>query len=274
MTKSLVSIEWLNDHLDDKDIIILDASFRTNDLNSNKGIQIKGARFFDLKNIFRDTESALPNTVPNPASFTANCQQLGINKTSKIIIYDTKGIYTSPRAWWLFKLMGHQQVAVLNGGLPAWIEQGFETESISNIDFKTGDFEAIFNTEKIKYIQEIIENAQHKTTQIIDARSEGRFNGTAPEPRAELKSGHIPNSKSLPYTSVIENGKFKSEEELTALFEQLQLDERSLSFTCGSGITACIIALAADQVLEHPKSVFDGSWTEWAIRHNLIVENL
>lgn len=267
MQKTIVSVKWLHKNLNDPDLIILDASQTKTIINTTskfQGLQIKNARFFDIKNSFSKNDTDLPNMLQDPTDFEQACRKLGINKSSKIVVYDNLGIYTSPRVWWLFKTMGHTNIAILNGGLPAWNQEGFELEPITKSTYKLGDFEAIFHPALVKDIEAIKTNLTTKINLVIDARSEGRFNGTAPDPRPDLKSGHIPNSINLPYTAVLENGKFKQKETLNTIFSNLQIDDNPLIFTCGSGITACILMLASELVSNNPKAVYDGSWTEWA----------
>ncbi|GGK51357.1 MULTISPECIES: sulfurtransferase [Flavobacteriaceae] len=267
MQKTIVSVKWLHKNLNDPDLIILDASQTKTIINTTskfQGLQIKNARFFDIKNSFSKNDTDLPNMLQDPTDFEQACRKLGINKSSKIVVYDNLGIYTSPRVWWLFKTMGHTNIAILNGGLPAWNQEGFELEPITKSTYKLGDFEAIFHPALVKDIEAIKTNLTTKINLVIDARSEGRFDGTAPDPRPDLKSGHIPNSINLPYTAVLENGKFKQKETLKTIFSNLQIDDNPLIFTCGSGITACILMLASELVSNNTKAVYDGSWTEWA----------
>lgn len=260
MTESIVSSEWLYNNLESEDLIILDASQKEGDEN----IKIKGARIFDIKNDFSDKESVFPNTLPFPKDFESACRKLGINNRSKIVVYDNKGIYSSPRVWWMFKTMGHDNIAVLDGGLPDWNNNGYPTESRVQGEFEKGDFEEDFQSDYIKDFDFVLYNSKDPKALVIDARSAGRFNGTSPEPREGLSSGSIPESINLPYTEVLESGKYKPKTELAAIFNDLQLGESELVFSCGSGITACIIMLAAEMVIPNEKSVYDGSWTEWA----------
>jgi len=263
MIEPIVSATWLFNHLNDPDLIILDASQKTasGDFNNSR---IKGARHFDLNNEFRDTSNELPNTFPSAEQFEKNCRKLGINRSSKIVVYDNLGIYLSPRVWWMFKTMGHQNVAVLNGGLPEWIRLGYTSVSEKGNNVLPGDFQSKFNPEMLKDYNFISSNISLQESVLIDARSAGRFEGIAPEPREGLPSGHIPGSINLPYTAVLKNGKFKPKEDLVELFNTLNIEEKSLVFSCGSGITACIILLASELVVDNKKSVYDGSWTEWA----------
>lgn len=272
--QNLVSAEWLHQNLSNKNIFVLDASQKDNKAGLKpkfENLQIKNAHFFDLKK-FSDTTNPLPSMLPSESDFEENCRKLGINKDSQIIVYDNLGVHTSPRVWWMFKAMGHEKVAVLNGGLDIWVEKGYETEPI-NIEISTekvknhlkGDFEANFQPHYVRNSESIKTNLETKQEYVLDARSEGRFNGTEEEPRKGLKSGSIPNSFNLPFENVLENGKYKSEQELKAIFERLNLQDKPLIFSCGSGITACIILLAAELAFPNQKkSVYDGSWTEWA----------
>ena len=261
MTTRIVSAEWLNQHLNDDDLVILDASQKI----AADNIAIAGARHFDVKNEFSDATSEFPNTFPSAVQFEAGCQALGINSSSKIVVYDNKGVFLSPRVWWMFKTFGHENVAVLDGGLPDWLANGYETEIGFDSAFEQGDFKAMLKAAQVKEYDFVCANINDEKELLIDARSAGRFNGTAPEPREGLRSGHIPNSVNLPYTEVLENGKFKSLAELNEIFSELKIEKRPVVFTCGSGVTACIILLASELVMEHPSSIYDGSWTEFAL---------
>jgi thiosulfate/3-mercaptopyruvate sulfurtransferase len=275
MPTPLVSSEWLNNNFDDPDIIILDASEKDNKAGlivDHEDVQIKGSRVFDLKNSFSDFESNFPNTLQAPEAFEEAARKLGINSSSKIVVYDNLGIYNSPRVWWMFKIMGHDKISVLNGGLPDWVQEGFEVEPIQTNDYEPGDFKATYRPELFKSVTDVINNLEDKNAVVIDARSAGRFNGTAPEPRKGLQSGHIPGSLNIPFQQVLDNGKYKSKEELLEIFNDLKLEDRPLIFTCGSGITACVLYLASELSISNPKAVFDGSWTEWALS-DLPIEN-
>ncbi|NRA12416.1 MAG: sulfurtransferase [Crocinitomicaceae bacterium] len=267
MIEALVSSDWLNKNLDNYDLIILDASQSSNvaEINSEfENQKIKGARFFDLKGAFSNPNSLFPNTFPSQEQFEIGCRKLGINKSSRIVVYDNLGIYTSPRVWWMFKAMGHEKIHVLNGGLPDWINQGLETVEHFNTDYSTGDFRSNLGSESIKYFNDIKSNISFQNFLLIDAREEGRFNGKVKEPREALRSGHIPNSINIPFNTLLEHPKYKSTVELKEIFENSPIDDRPMVFSCGSGITACIVLLASEMVLNNPKAIYDGSWTEWA----------
>jgi len=269
MTSPIVSSQWLSNNLRNSNVVILDASLKKNvsgEKSKLQEIQIKGALFFDLKEKFSDKKNEFPTMFPTAEQFENECRKLGINKSSTIVVYDNIGIYTSPRVWWMFKTMGHEKVFVLNGGLPDWIQQGFDTESIKEQEELQGNFKVNFKPEKVKYFGFVKSNLETKNVLVVDARSSDRFNSLVPEPRADLRRGNIPNSINIPYADVLENGKFKSASELKIIFEPLEKEERPIVFSCGSGITACILLLANSMVNSSEMVVYDGSWTEWAQR--------
>ena len=263
MANPIVSASWLHANLNNPELIVLEARLEQNQSNlenQNPDLQIKGARLFDIKNNFSNTANPLPNTFPSTEQFTAEAQKLGINKNSLIVVYDTLGIYSSPRAWWMFKAMGHSAVFVLDGGLPEWIKGGFPTEKQQGTIYPKGDFEGKFQPELIKNKEQILENISSKEAVLMDARSSDRFHAVQEEPRAGMRSGHIPGSINVPFTELQRDGKYKPKTELT---EILKLNDQPLYFTCGSGITACIVLLACELISDNPKAVYDGSWTEW-----------
>lgn len=264
MNTPLVTAQWLSTHLNDPDLVVLDASQPSNSIEPKS---IPGARVFDLKNNFSDTRSKFPNTFPSVEHFENESRGLGINKNSNIVVYDNRGIYFSPRAWWMFKVMGHDNVAVLDGGLPEWEKQGCKTEARKNKEYAFGNFTTSVLSNVVKDFDFVVKNIEQEESLVIDARSAGRFKGTAPEPRAGLRSGHIPKSINIPYETLLENGMFKGQKELLKIFKAATIEKEPLVFSCGSGVTACIVLLATELVgLTNEKSVFDGSWTEWALK--------
>ena len=265
--KPLITTKELSKILNNTDLVILDASMANNKLGkevSNTNQQINGARFFDIKSKFSNTSSPFPNTIPSSEQFQEEVQNLGINFNSRIVVYDNLGIYTSPRVWWLLKTFGHSNISVLDGGLPAWIAEGYSTKEKTTSNYKKGNFKSNLNSNNVRYFTAVKSNLKTQQELVVDARSSGRFNGTAPEPRKDLRGGCIPNSVNIPYTEVLENGKFKSKEELTVIFENKIKSNLPLVFSCGSGITACIILLASKIIGINETAVYDGSWTEWA----------
>lgn len=265
MKNQLVSVSWLKENINNPDVVVLDATIPvvTDKSQIANSTVISGARFFDLKNVFSDTNAALPNTAPTPSQFEMGCRDLGINSDSVIVIYDSKGIYSSPRAWFLFKIMGHRTVSVLDGGLPEWIknEGSYGTDYVKS--HPRGNFTSNFKHTQFINVNAILENISTGNIIIIDARSENRFLGKVPEPRAGLKRGHIPNAINLPFPKLIQDGKFLPKEALKNTFDSLSIGSKPLVFSCGSGITACILFFAASLVLDNDLFLYDGSWSEW-----------
>lgn len=272
----LVSVDWLFQNLDNPDIVILDASLAVTAFRDSLVIGaevIYNAKYFNLKQDFSDLNSAFPNTVPSPEQFQENCRLLGINKSSRIVVYDNRGVYSSPRVWWLFKVMGHENVQVLDGGLPQWHAQNYPVQSNYNSETSKGDFVASFRSDFVFSYQAICDNVTKKSFTIADARSKGRFDGTENEPRKHLKSGSIPNAVSIPYKEVLDGNKFKTIPELKALFQDKLGQEDNVIFSCGSGLTACIIMLAYEISVNKSMQLYDGSWTEWAELQGLTTES-
>ncbi len=270
--KALISAKWLYHNLSNPNLVILDASSASRvDGGAFNFIDdtIPDARRLDLKTTFSDTASPFPNTIPPPAEFEMACRELGINRDSIIIVFDNNGIYSSPRAWWLFKVMGHKNIAVLDGGLPHWVNMGFPTTKKHLEDFERGNFKVGYDENLVMDFKTVNYNIHNRSFVLVDARSAGRFNGTAAEPRQHIRSGHIPQSVNIPYTAVLHNGRYKGKKELYAIFNNACPGARDLVFSCGSGVTACIIMLACKIGYAHSLKLYDGSWTEWATLNNL-----
>ncbi len=268
INQPLVSISWLSEYLDHPDLIVLDATIKkvTSTENAKSAnIQIKNARFFDIKNMFSDTTTDIPNMLPSPEAFSEACENIGISNHHKIVVYDQLGIYSSPRVWWMFKTMGHENIAVLDGGFPAWKNANMPCETMDNNSnpIKRGNFEAVFHQNLTTDSESILVEMNNKNTVILDARSPGRFTAQEPEPRASLKGGHIPNSMNLHYAKIVRDGQMLPVGELKEVLDDFNIENKKLIFTCGSGITACIIMLAAELAGYSDVSVYDGSWSEW-----------
>lgn len=273
--KPLVSVDWLTNNMDAENLVIIDATMpkvtSTENTSEAENIQISNARYLDIKNVFSDTSGLFPNTMLSAEKFQQQARLLGIHKNSAIVVYDEIGIYTSPRVWWMFKAMGHHNIAVLDGGLPEWIRKGIATEQIKKRNIRKGDFIANYDKKFFKNYTEVLDSLNNKTTTILDARSEDRFKGLVEEPREGLRVGHIPKSKNLPYSSLLADGKIKADN-LQKIFKELIPKNNQVIFSCGSGITACILALGAELADFDNLSVYDGSWTEWGSLHQLPIE--
>ena len=277
ITNPIVTVDWLMSNLQNENLIILDCTIPKVTEKASLSItddkkQIKGAIFFDIKKSFSDVNSQFPNTILSPEKFEEKAQELGINKNSVLICYDDLGIYSSPRVWWMFQLMGFNNVAVLDGGFPKWEEKKYPVEKQQNNIFLKGDFKVNYQPEKIKFTIDVLSAIENESILITDARSKGRFYGTEPEPRSVVKSGHIPTSASLPFNQLIEKGIFKSKEELKIIFNKINPKENVFIFSCGTGITASVLALGAEISGINNYAVYDGSWTEWGSTNNLPIE--
>jgi len=266
-TSNLVSIDWLNQYLNEPDIVLLDATMKkkpSGEIIATPHNKILGAKAFNFDTEICDQSSSLPHMMPNQNEFEETARLLGINNNSTIVIYDAMGIFSSPRAWWMFKTMGHKIVYVLDGGLPKWLNAGFATQMEYSEAESIGNFSANINSNKVYNSDQILEAANNHQIQILDARSYARFSAKEAEPRAELEGGHIPNSQCLPFDTLISNDLFKDRKQLIEIFSSLiKKDTNKLVFSCGSGVTACILALAAEECGYSNYAVYDGSWSEW-----------
>ncbi len=264
MKSSLISIAELQELLSNPNLVLLDCTIdKVNQKMEQNTKFIPNSKFFDIEHVFSDESTGLPHTVVSPETFTKHVQGLGINTESIVVLYDRWGVYSSPRAWWLFKYMGHQNVYVLNGGFPACEEANLPISNHYTDTVNKGNFTASLQTEWFADKSQVLSEINNISTQIIDARGTARFEGKVAEPRPGVRSGHIPNSKNIPFEEVLSGAYLKPSEELKPIFQPYSLEKGKHIFTCGSGITACILALAAEEAeLSHIK-VYDGSWAEW-----------
>lgn len=265
LQSDIVSVEWLKENLTAENLIILDASIvPVGSLPTSTNKQyLPNTQVFDFENKVCDLKSSLPHTLPSTEVFTQEVRRLGVSGNSVVIIYDDKGLYAAPRAWWMFKVMGQKQVAVLDGGLPAWITAGEPLSDATANPKAEGSFTATLQKSQIVSADTVAAALEDPSCAVLDARSAGRFQGTEPEPRTGLRSGHMPNAVSLPFSNVLRNGHLKSNAELKTMFIAATGERTNLIFSCGSGVTAAILFLAATCAGYSNLALYDGSWSEW-----------
>jgi thiosulfate/3-mercaptopyruvate sulfurtransferase len=279
----LVSATWLAARLQDPNTIVLDATLppvgvtppidtRARYLDKH----IPGALFFDIEEL-SDHSTPLPHMLPTPEDFSRSMSALGIANNNTIVIYEQEGVFSAPRAWWTLRTLGAQHVHILDGGLRAWveadlpIEAGLPTES-GPAHRPPAIFHATLNPEAVKNLSQLKDKMKNHQ-QILDARSAARFNGTTPEPRPGLSSGHMPGATSIPFTELIEDGRLKPADKLRDLFLAKQVDlQQPITTTCGSGVTAAVIALGLEVVGAQNVSLYDGSWAEYAQQPESVIE--
>jgi len=274
----VVSTLWLAEHLDSPDLILLDVSMDKvigkEPLLYDEPVYIPNTVALSLERELLDVDSALANTFPSVEQFNKLMVTLGLNKFSMVVVYDNQGIYSSPRAWWIFKTMGIDNVFMLDGGLPQWLDERRNTCNNTISALGNGNIKAVLNHTMLTAAPQVLAATGCDNTHIVDARSSTRFSGHTKEPRAGLRAGHIPNSLNLPFAKVLDGHRFKSAQQLSDIFHQLgHHNEQQLIASCGSGITACIILSAAAIAGFNHLSLYDGSWAQWGADNHYPVAN-
>ncbi|MBE9603478.1 sulfurtransferase [Acetobacteraceae bacterium H6797] len=271
--QSLVTTEWLAGQLGKPGLVLLDATYylptekKEGDEEFLKA-HIPGARYFNI-NVVADQETDLPHMAPTAGRFARLVGAMGISNDSTVIFYDQTGTTRAPRGWWLFKLFGHDKVAVLDGGLPKWVAEGRPTEAGAPAPAPIVTFVPDLRAEKLAGIGDVKKVvAGERDALLIDARARGRFEATAPEPRPGLPAGHMPGAQNIPATELMgPDGAYLPPEALKAKFAAVGADgSRPVITTCGTGVTACVLALGLEAAGLPAATVYDGSWTEWAGR--------
>lgn len=274
---NLVSTNWLADNLHLPELRILDASWYMPAENRDPFAEFKvqhiaGAQFFDIEEI-SDHHSDLPHMAPDFEQFVSWVKKLGISDGCKIVIYDGAGVFSAPRVWWLFKLFNFPEVAVLDGGLPKWMSEGREVTNVIHAPFDR-DLTLSRRENWNKSVSETAQASKMKTATILDARAPERFEGKVAEPRAGLRSGHIPNAKNLFFKQLLKaDGTYKSVDGLKEIFDAKGVSKNDPIITsCGSGVTASVISLALELAGYNNHALYDGSWTEWGGNASLAIE--
>lgn len=267
--KPVVSAEWLKSHLSAPDVRVLDCSWFMPDAprtgkQAYDAQHIPGARHFDIDDI-ADTTIPLPHMLPPPEKFASRARRLGLGDGHRVICYDQNGFLASARAWWMFRVMGHDDVAVLDGGFDAWRAVGGEVEDLPPHIQADRHFTVRPRRDLVRDLPQMKETVAAGNVQVVDARSGPRFRAEVPEPRPGLRGGHIPGSFNVYYGDLIAaDGRLKSEAEMRAVFEAAHVDlSKPIVNSCGSGVTAAILALAQSMLGHDGAAVYDGSWSEW-----------
>ena len=269
MTDPLVSTQWLADHLKDANVRVLDATFKlpgVTPLPKDDFLEqhIPGSAFFDVDAV-SDHASSLPHMFPGAEQFGRDVGALGIGNDDTVVVYDAGGWVAAPRAWWMFLSFGHKNVRVLDGGLKKWLAEGRPVET-GEAKPKPKTFKTDFDAARVRSMQQMIGNLESKAEQVIDARPAGRFDGGVAEPRAGLRAGHIPGSRSVPYATLFDanTGAMKSLDDLRAAFSGGGVDlKKPIVTSCGSGVSAGVLTLALYRLGIADTALYDGSWSEW-----------
>jgi thiosulfate/3-mercaptopyruvate sulfurtransferase len=275
--RTLVSTDWLARHLKDPDLRILDASWYLPDAGRNaraeyEAAHIPGARFFDIDEI-SDQRSTLPHMAPPSEKFISRMRAMGIGDGHQVVVYDGAGMFSAPRVWWTFRLMGKTDIAVLDGGFPKWRAEGRETEDMPPV-IRDRHITVSKQNQLVKDVTQVAHAAKLGLAEVVDARSAPRFAGEAPEPRPGLRSGHIPGSRSLPFGTLLNpDGTMKDPTTLRRLFADAGVDlTKPVITSCGSGVTAAVLSLALERIGHRNHALYDGSWAEWGMYDDLPVE--
>ncbi|POU03009.1 MULTISPECIES: 3-mercaptopyruvate sulfurtransferase [Enterobacteriaceae] len=276
-TSFFVAADWLIEHGDSPDVQIIDARMAPpgqehRDMRAEyRAGHLPGAVFFDIEAL-SDHTSPLPHMMPRPEAFAVAMRELGIGSDKHLVIYDEGDLFSAPRAWWMLKTFGVEQVSILAGGLAGWQRDALPLQQ-GDVTLPEAEFEAHFDADRVKRLTDVLLISHEKTAQLVDARPAPRFNAEADEPRPGLKRGHIPGALNVPWGELVFEGELKTTDELSAVFARRGVDlNKPIVVSCGSGVTAAVVALALETLGVEGVKLYDGSWSEWGARADLPVE--
>lgn len=277
-TSFFVAADWLIEHSDDPQVQIIDARMapagqeHLRDMAAEyRAGHLPGAVYFDIEAL-SDRTSALPHMMPRPESFAVAMRELGVDSNKHLVVYDEGTLFSAPRAWWMLKTFGVENVSILAGGLTGWQRDALPLQQ-GDVDLPEADFDVKFDPSRVKRLTDVLLASHEGTAQIVDARPAARFNAMADEPRPGLKRGHIPGARNVPWTDLVVEGELKTTDELSAIFSRQNVDlHKPIIASCGSGVTAVVVVLALNTLGVTDVTLYDGAWSEWGARDDLPVE--